>query len=437
MNLKKLSKLFITLALTLSFGTVSYGATIYTTNTTDTIGVFRTNVNSSLTNLNTDVISALASGSFPFTFTSPYVSTTTIVGFLTGMFSNGSSTITSLYVGNSTTTNATTTALATTNLTVTASSSLNTFIANNSTTTNATTTTASFTNASTTNFTISGLLSQLLGTNSSGTVVGSTVSSPLTYSSNTLACPTCNTSSASVTSVGLSLPSFFTVTNSPVTTSGTLTGAISTSGNSFLTTNQAGTNIIATTSLITVSSLTATSSTNFSGFATSTPYGFLSINPTQLMGTAPSFVIGSSTLTHFRIDNGGQILAYDKPTGLSGVISPLRFLVLQTGTTSRPWTGTTTGEYVPTIIAPFRGILEHIRCQATSTQSFINVNPFINVTPTTPSNFVASSTVGTTTFTGTNTFNPGDRIGAYFGSSTPSSNNISITCTLTATETVQ
>ena len=418
------------------FATTAYGSTIILTNTTDTIGVFRTNVNTSLTNLNTDVISALASGAFPFTFTSPYVSTTTIVGFLTGMFSNGSSTITHLTVGNSTTTNATTTSLYTTNLT-SASSSLTNFTGVYSTTSFATTTTHSFTNASTTNLTISGLLSSLLGTNSVGSVVASTVSSPLTYSGNTLACATCNTSGATVSSVGLSLPSFFTVTNSPVTTSGTLTGAISTSGNSFLTTNQAGTNIIATTSLITVSSLTATSSTNFSSFASSTPYGFLSINPTQLMGTAPSFVIGSSTLTHFRIDNGGQILAYDKPTGLSGVISPLRFLVLQTGTTSRPWTGTTTGEYVPTIIAPFRGILEHIRCQATSTQSFINVNPFINVTPTTPSNFVASSTVGTTTFTGTNTFNPGDRIGAYFGSSTPSSNNISITCTLTATETVQ
>ena len=415
------------------FATTAYGSTIILTNTTDTIGVFRTNVNTSLTNLNTDVISALASGAFPFTFTSPYVSTTTIVGFLTGMFSNGSSTITHLTVGNSTTTNATTTSLYTTNLT-SASSSLTNFTGVYSTTSFATTTTHSFTNASTTNLTISGLLSSLLGTNSVGSVVASTVSSPLTYSGNTLACATCNTSGATVSSVGLSLPSFFTVTNSPVTTSGTLTGAISTSGNSFLTTNQAGTNIIATTSLITVSSLTATSSTNFSSFASSTPYGFLSINPTQLMGTAPSFVIGSSTLTHFRIDNGGQILAYDKPTGYAGVVSPLRAFGFSYAT-STTWTGTTSEKTSPFVIMPFTGTLRNMRCQATSTLAFINVAPFINLTPTTPASIVASTTVGLINFT--NTFSAGDRIAVFFGSSTASANNGGVECTFTATESTQ
>lgn len=50
-----------------------------------------------------------------------------------------------------------------------------------------------------------------------------TFNAPLTYANGAVSCASCNVSSASVTSVGLSAPAIFTVSNSPVTTSGTLT----------------------------------------------------------------------------------------------------------------------------------------------------------------------------------------------------------------------
>lgn len=82
------------------------------------------------------------------------------------------------------------------------STTLQNFTALNSTSSNATTTNfysalASTTNLFTSNITIGSLVSRLLSTNSGGQVVTTTVSSPLTFSGNTLACATCNTSSLS------------------------------------------------------------------------------------------------------------------------------------------------------------------------------------------------------------------------------------------------
>jgi hypothetical protein len=62
--------------------------------------------------------------------------------------------------------------------------------------------------------------------NGSGGFSGVTIGSGLTFSSGTLSAT--GGGSGTVTSVGLSLPSIFTVTNSPVTTTGTLTGALAT-----------------------------------------------------------------------------------------------------------------------------------------------------------------------------------------------------------------
>ena len=64
-----------------------------------------------------------------------------------------------------------------------------------------------------------------------------TFSLPLSRSVNTISCPTCNTTSATVASVGLSLPAAFTVTNSPVTGSGTLTGAWNVAAGDYLLTS--------------------------------------------------------------------------------------------------------------------------------------------------------------------------------------------------------
>jgi len=64
--------------------------------------------------------------------------------------------------------------------------------------------------------------SSLLYGNSAGGFSNVTIGSNLTFSAGTL------NANATVTSVGLSLPSIFTVTNSPVTSSGTLTGTLAT-----------------------------------------------------------------------------------------------------------------------------------------------------------------------------------------------------------------
>lgn len=56
--------------------------------------------------------------------------------------------------------------------------------------------------ATTTSFAISSLLSQLLTTNANGTTQGATVSSPLTFTSNTLACATCLTGNQNITLSG-------------------------------------------------------------------------------------------------------------------------------------------------------------------------------------------------------------------------------------------
>lgn len=45
----------------------------------------------------------------------------------------------------------------------------------------------------------------------------------------------------------------------------------------------------------------------FSSFGTTTPFGFVSINPTSAITTSPQFVVGSSTATALLINNAGQI----------------------------------------------------------------------------------------------------------------------------------
>lgn len=129
-----------------------------------------------------------------------------------------------------------------------------------------------------------------------------TFSSPLVYTNSTgaVTCPTCNTSSASVTSVGLSLPSFFTVTNSPVTTSGTLTGSIIAPANSILTTNSTGNNIIATGTQLTVGNLLATTTAVSSfggavGIGTLTPTDVNANSRLTVAGISSQDIIASTT----------------------------------------------------------------------------------------------------------------------------------------------
>ena len=80
--------------LTNLFSSNKFGATIYTTALADTIGVFRTNVNDSLTNLN-NALATIPTFSYPFTTTSYGGATSTILGFTGGFISTASSTLTS------------------------------------------------------------------------------------------------------------------------------------------------------------------------------------------------------------------------------------------------------------------------------------------------------------------------------------------------------
>ena len=168
------------------------------------------------------------------------------------------------------------------------------------------------------------------------------------------------------------------------------------------------------------------------GIGSSTPWALLSVNPNGISG--PAFAIGSTTNTLFKIDNGGQVVATDKATQYTGVLSPLRYLTIGAATTTT-WTATTSLGYVPSVTAPFAGTLRNVICSASSTGAFLGITPYINQVKTTPSYFVASTTEGTITFTAANTFSRGDVISFLAGTTTTATTAISISCTFGATET--
>ncbi|KND51630.1 MAG: hypothetical protein ABA06_00015 [Parcubacteria bacterium C7867-001] len=79
------------------------------------------------------------------------------------------------------------------------------------------------------------------------------------------------------------------------------------------------------------------SSTGFLGIGSTSPFGQLSINPTTTNGTAPSFVIGSSTATNFIVTNAGNVGIGTAAPGykleVSGSAS-IPALIRSTGTTA-------------------------------------------------------------------------------------------------------
>lgn len=120
--------------------------------------------------------------------------------------------------------------------------------------------------------------------------------------------------SGTVTSVGLSLPPAFTVTNSPVTTSGTLTATLAFPNNAVIGASSDGTNLVATgtASFLTIHSLNATSTT-----ATSTIWGRLAVGTTTplaqgastfsvkgLMASVAQFLTSSGTKVMEILDTG-------------------------------------------------------------------------------------------------------------------------------------
>lgn len=140
----------------------------------------------------------------------------------------------------------------------------------------------------------------------------------------------------------------------------------------------------------------------------------------------------SSGTNTFYIDSNGRVQAKDTTNGWTGVVSPTRSFVLETGTTTS-WTASTTGTaYSSFITMPFTGTLRQIRCITDA--SFLGVNIQVNGSNAAPSYFVGSTTVGVVSFTGSNTFTAGQKILANFGTTT-SATTKKISCTLDATET--
>lgn len=187
--------------------------------------------------------------------------------------------------------------------------------ATNSTTTNATTTTASFTNASTTNFTLSGVKSALLITNSSGTVSGyggaaACAADNFVTTISVLGATTCGSSTISGVALGGTLAALTAGTG--LTSAGTYTGA---TGRTFsidqtFSPTWTGTHIF---DLISRSTTTQATTTNFhlssngltvgaSGqYVNATTSGSLNIASTTLgIAAGISFSTGTTTLTlHF------------------------------------------------------------------------------------------------------------------------------------------
>jgi hypothetical protein len=149
----------------------------------------------------------------------------------------------------------------------------------------------------------------------------------------------------------------------------------------------------------------------------------------QQFGNASSTQLSAASNT-FYIDSTGHVQAKDTVNAWSGVVSPTRSFVLQTGTTTT-MTGTTTGAYIPYIIAPFAGTLRQTRCKTDA--GTLGTEIQINGSDVSPGYFNASTTVGKESFSSSNTFSAGDKIAMING--TPASSPTTVSCTFDATET--
>lgn len=172
--------------------------------------------------------------------------------------------------------------------------------------------------------------------------------------------------------------------------------------------------------------------TGADGIGTSTPFATLSVHANNGDTNTTLFALASSTAsattTLFKVDNGGEIVGTDKTTTLTGVVSPLHNITLQTGTTTA-WTASTTGAYIPTAVAPFAGTIQKASCH--TDVGTLNVDVYH--TSTHLALFNASTTVGTITFASNNTFTAGEVI--YLAAGTPATAPTTLSCTLRVTET--
>ena len=308
-----------------------------------------------------------------------------------------------------------------------------------STITNLVMTEATSTNATTTNLSISGTLdvdgltSALVLTGSTGIFAeyaGTSCTNQFVRSISALGVATC----ATVSSSDVSLANL-TATDSTLTFSGTYNGATART----IGLNLANANVW-TASTTFSGGLTAVTGTTT--YATST--NLYTSGQTILAGVSGNVGIGTtSPASNFSVQGAtylagttfmGATTTATTSEGYSGRISSWRYLSLSAATTTT-WTASTSRAYIPFVTAPFTGTIRDVSCTASSTGAFIGVAPYIGTTPTTPSYFVASSTVGRVVFTANNTFSVGQSIGAVFGTTTTDSNARNVQCTFRVTET--
>lgn len=157
-----------------------------------------------------------------------------------------------------------------------------------------------------------------------------------------------------------------------------------------------------------------------------------------ISSSTPGFKLAVNTVgSEFYVDSTGKIVGRDATNSFTGRLSPTRSFVLGSGTTTT-WTASTTASaYSPSLVMPFTGTLQQVRCQSmvgASAGSFLGVNVKVNGSNATPSYFIASSTIGVMKFTAGNTFTAGQAVLVNFGTSTTATAT-NINCTFDATET--
>jgi hypothetical protein len=154
--------------------------------------------------------------------------------------------------------------------------------------------------------------------------------------------------------------------------------------------------------------------------STSTPSAdhYLATSTTQasVFPEASTTQVSSGSNT-FYVDPNGNVTAKEVSTGFTGLVTPRRVLYLPFATSTGTWTATSSPgvDSAPTLPLPFNGTIKDVRCDI---NTFLGINIKISGTNVTPPYFIASSTIGTTTLTGNNTFTNVSYLNIYAGTTT-------------------
>lgn len=137
--------------------------------------------------------------------------------------------------------------------------------------------------------------------------------------------------------------------------------------------------------------------------------------------------VGASVVTpvagNAAIDTTTGQFRYSDVTGTVRTLTETRYLGLSSATTTT-WSGTTTGQYINTVVMPFAGTIQSAQC--TTDAGTLNVDIYHTSTHLALLN--ASTTVNTITFTSNNTVTAGEKL--YMAAGTPASTPTLVSCTL-------